>query len=75
MAIHQAPFMFAPFGFLLLLLLAGTVGYVGVKFARNDSTDTSETQADQALQTLRRRYASGEIDAEEYRERKEYLTR
>lgn len=73
MAIHQAPFMFAPFGFLLLVLLAGVVGYVGVKLARNDSTDASETQTDQALETLRRRFANGEIDAEEFQERKTRL--
>ena len=75
MAFHPAPFMFAPFGFLLMVLLAGTIGYVGLKFARNGSTEPSESDADQAIETLRRRYANGEIDGEEYQERKERLVR
>lgn len=75
MSPHATPFLFAPFGFLLVVLLAGAIGYVGVKFARNGSTETPETGSNQALETLRRRYASGEIDAEEFQERKEHLRR
>ncbi|MEF8825945.1 MAG: SHOCT domain-containing protein [Halapricum sp.] len=68
------PFLFAPFGFLLILLLVGTVGYLVFKSTRS-GTDTAETKADQALETLRRRYANGEIDDEEFQARKERLVR
>ena len=68
------PFMFAPFGFLLVLLLVGTVGYLVFKSTRS-GTDASETSADKALETLRRRYANGEIDDEEFQMRKERLVR
>lgn len=75
MSIHSAPFLFAPFGFLLMVLVAGTIGYVAIKLARTESTATSESDADEALETLRQRYANGEIDGEEYQERKERLVR
>ena len=68
------PFMFAPFGFLLILLLVGTVGYLVLKSTRSGN-DASETRADRALETLRRRYANGEIDDEEFQTRKERLVR
>lgn len=68
------PFMFAPFGFFLILLLVGAVGYLVLNSTRN-GTDASETKADQALETLRRRYANGEIDDEEFQTRKERLVR
>lgn len=68
------PFMFAPFGFLLVLLLVGAVGYLVLKSTRS-GTDAAETKADQALETLRRRYANGEIDDEEFQTRKERLVR
>jgi putative membrane protein len=65
-------FMFAPFGFLLVLLLVGAVGYLVLNSTRS-GTDASETKANQALETLRRRYANGEIDNEEFQMRKERL--
>lgn len=65
------PFMFAPFGFLLLV---GAVGYLVLKSTRS-GTDAAETKADQALETLRRRYANGEIGDEEFQTRKERLVR
>ena len=68
------PFMFAPLGFLLVLLLVGAVGYIVLKSTRS-GTDASETRADRALETLRRRYANGEIDDEEFQMRKERLVR
>lgn len=74
MVLHSTPFLFAPFGFLLLAILAGGLGYVVLK-RTGGRTDTSEDGADRALETLRQRYASGEIDAEEYQERKELLRR
>lgn len=58
--------MFAPFGFLLLGSLAGAIGYMGVKFGRNGRTETADTEPDQALETLRRRYANGDIDEETF---------
>ncbi|MEF8781901.1 MAG: SHOCT domain-containing protein [Haloarculaceae archaeon] len=66
------PFMFAPFGFLLVFLLVGTVGYVVLKSTRSGN-DASETRVDKALETLRRRYANGEIDDEEFQTRKARL--
>lgn len=75
MVVHSTPFLFAPFGFLLMVLLAGAIGYLGYKLARNGSTDTTESEADQALETLRHRFATGEIDEEEFQERKERLVR
>ncbi len=58
-----------------MVLLAGAIGYLGLKLVRNGSTDTAESEADQALETLRHRFATGEIDAEEFQERKERLVR
>lgn len=75
MVVHSTPFLFAPFGFLLMVLLAGAIGYLGYKLARNGSTDTTESGTDQALETLRHRFATGEIEAEEFQERKERLVR
>lgn len=66
------PFMFAPF--LLFFLLVGTVGYIAFKATRGAS-DSPETKTDQALETLRRRYANGDIDEEEFQTRKERLVR
>jgi putative membrane protein len=66
------PFMFAPFGFLLLLLLVGAIGYLVLRSTRKDGS-TAETELDSALATLRRRYANGEIDNEEFQTRKERL--
>lgn len=76
---HQAgamggPFVFAPFGFLLIFLLVGVVGYAVFK-PTSGGSDTSETRTDRALETLRRRYANGEIDEEEFQTRKERLVR
>jgi putative membrane protein len=65
--------MFAPFGFLLVVLLVGTVGYFVLKSTRS-GTDAG-TKADQALETLRRRYANGDIDDEEFQTRRERLVR
>jgi putative membrane protein len=66
--------MMPPFGFLLVLLLIGTIGYFVVKSARS-GTRSAGTTPDQALETLRRRYANGEIDDEEFQTRKERLVR
>lgn len=75
MSLHSTPFLFAPFGFLLMALLVGAIAYLGLKVARTDQTETSKSEADRALETLRHRYATGEIDAEEFQERKERLVR
>lgn len=66
--------MFAPFGFLLVLLLVGTVGYFVVKSTQSGN-NSSEARGDQALETLRRRYANGDIDEEEFNKRRESLRR
>ncbi|MFA9517925.1 SHOCT domain-containing protein [Halopenitus sp. H-Gu1] len=66
--------MFAPFGFLLVLLLVGALGYLVFRSTRS-GTESSKTGTDQALETLRRRYANGEIDDEEFQTRKERLMR
>lgn len=66
------PFMFAPIGFLLVLLLVGAIGYLVYQSGqRGGDTDGAETNP--ALDTLRRRYANGEIDDEEFQTRKQRL--
>lgn len=74
MSPHATPFVFAPFGFVLLVLLVGIIGYVGFKLTRSERSDADDG-ADQALETLRRRFANGEIDEEEFQMRKERLIR
>lgn len=68
------PFMFAPFGFLLVLLLLGAGVYLLYRTTQSES-GSAESSADAALETLRRRYAQGEIDDEEFQTRKERLIR
>ncbi|MBS3761052.1 SHOCT domain-containing protein [Halodesulfurarchaeum sp.] len=75
MVLHSTPFLFAPIGFLLIALFFGALGYMVFKRTNRSSTDASENGVDRALETLRQRYATGEIDAEEYQERKELLRR
>lgn len=67
------PFVFAPFGFLLMLLLVGAVGYLVLRSTRQDAAAAGDPETDSALETLRRRYATGEIDTEEFQTRKERL--
>lgn len=66
--------MMPPFGFLLVLLLVGVIGYFVVTSTRS-GTDSTDTTTDQALETLRRRYANGEIEDEEFQTRKDRLVR
>ena len=68
------PHLLAPFGFLLILLLVGAVGYAFVQSNR-DGDASPKHRSDPALETLRRRYATGEIDEEEFRTRREQLVR
>lgn len=65
-------FLFPPFGFLLLVLFVGVVGYVAFKSTRGGNSG-SEAQVDPAIDVLRHRYAKGEIDEEEYVERRNHL--
>ena len=57
--------MFPLFG----LLVIGAVAYVGIRAFRSTRTGSSE-QTDSALETLRQRYARGEIDEEEFQAHK-----
>lgn len=53
---------------LLLLAVLGLVVFALVRTAGSDSS--TEESDEQALETLRRRYARGEIDDEEFEERR-----
>lgn len=68
--------MFGGWGFLWLLLLIGLVAF-GVYLAGTAGTDRDSTreQPDRALAELRERYARGEIDDEEFEERRQRLQR
>lgn len=66
------PFVFAPFGVLLMLLLVGTIGYLAYRVTQQGG-EAAGAEADSALETLRRRYANGELDNEEFQTRKERL--
>lgn len=65
------PFFAVP---LFGLLVVGLVGYGTFRAFRTPSTDSPE-QTDQALETLRQRYARGEIDEEEFQSRMTRLGR
>lgn len=66
-------FPFFPlFGWIVTLLVIGLVVYVLVRTFQPDRPEAGE-QTDSALKLLRQRYASGEIDEEEYRSRKASL--
>lgn len=65
--------LFPFFGLLVMLLVIGVAGYALVRaFQPADRAQGSE-RSDSALQLLRQRYASGEIDEEEFRSRKASL--
>lgn len=66
------PHGFAPFGFLLVLAVVGALGYLLLQ-SLGDSEDPGESKPDEALETLRRRYAQGEIDDEEFQARRDHL--
>lgn len=59
-------------GWIVTLLVIGLVVYVLVRTFKQDRPEAGE-QMDSALKLLRQRYASGEIDEEEYRSRKASL--
>ena len=68
-SLEVSKFMFPFFAFPLFgLLVAGLLGYGAFKAFRTHSPDSPE-QTDQALETLRQRYARGEIDEEEFQSR------
>ncbi|MBW6454866.1 MAG: SHOCT domain-containing protein [Trueperaceae bacterium] len=63
-------------GVLWLLLLLGLTVAAAVAVARYIlPTSSASSRADPALDTLRTRFANGEIDEEEYRHRRAALTR
>ncbi|WP_284032580.1 SHOCT domain-containing protein [Halobaculum lipolyticum] len=64
-------------GFLATLLLLGLVAvtvYAAVTLARRERVASDGDRGDDALAVLDRRYARGEVDDEEYAERRERLT-
>lgn len=59
---------FAFLGPLVGLLIVGTVAYL-LWSANGDSSPTSTAQTNDAMETLRARYARGEINEEEFEDR------
>ncbi len=59
-------------GLILIVVLIATLGR-GRIFQRNAGTTTIKNNNDPALETLKERYAKGEIDKDEYEERKSEL--
>lgn len=61
-------------GIMMLLFWGGLIAlaYVALRAAAGSDSPHSG-QADQALQILAKRYASGEIDVQEYQEKKQAL--
>jgi putative membrane protein len=59
-------------GLLLFILLLVAIGYVAYRLGQNQSNGsvgrrgTTPARTDEALETVRRRYAQGEIDREEF---------
>lgn len=64
--------LFPFFGLLVMLLVFGLVAYV-IYGALQPGESRSPDRTDDALALLRQRYASGEIDEDEYRTRKAQL--
>ena len=63
------------FGWLFPLLLWGLIAYLLLSIARHLFSGRSSDQNDGALDVLKNRYASGEIDEQEYTTRKAILSR
>ncbi len=59
-------------GLILIVVLIAALGR-GRIFQRNAGTTTIKNNNDSALETLKERYAKGEIDKDEYEERKTEL--
>lgn len=65
---------FAPwFGFPIMLLLVGLLVYAVYRVVQPSTQQSTSDDSDAALSLLRQRYASGEIDDEEFRSRKTQL--
>ena len=75
MPYHDAGLLGAAWPFLWLLLAAAVVLAVAYLAIRVLGDGERATDADGALAVLRRRYARGEIDADEFEERAGRLTR
>lgn len=60
------------FGFPIMLLFVGLIAYLVYRAVQPTQT-ANQTSEDSALTLLRQRYASGEIDEEEFRTRKAQL--
>lgn len=65
--------LFPFFGLLVMLLVLGVFGYALVRAFQPADTPRQHEQTDTALELLRQRYASGEIDEEEFRSRRASL--
>lgn len=65
--------LFPFFGLLVMLLVVGVIGYALVRAFQPPARPRGNQRTDSALELLRQRYASGEIDEEEYRSRQASL--
>ncbi len=76
---HMMGFGFGPLGMILVwvffLVLIVLAGYLLIRLAMSGSKIASEDSgSESALDILDKRYARGEIESEEYREKKEEIT-
>lgn len=65
------PFMWMgmAIGFIVLLIFLGLLVWMIIAMNRKNNTDSPSPSSSRAVELLKERYARGEIDSEEFRER------
>jgi putative membrane protein len=69
---HGMGFFGMGWGWLLILIIIGLIVWLVIKLT-NQSPDNSEKKEETVLDILNKRYARGEIDKQEYEEKKKDL--